>query len=428
MKFSEIELKAPLRKALAEMGFEDLTPIQEATFPIVLKGTDLLALAETGSGKTSACGIPLVQSIEKESGFLQALVIVPTRELALQYVDEIDRIAKYSDVKPFAVFGGFSMDIQKAKLKDGVHILIATPGRLIDLVYSNLVSLSNVKTLVLDEADEMLNMGFVDDIRFIMSCVVHDHQTLFFSATMPKDVEQLARQLLDHPQKVELISKQSRPQSLQHRFCYLAHHQKVSKLIQLSEDKDRGQIIIFVNSRHGGEKLFKQIKTKLSRCDYIHGGLDQNLRTTIFGKFKDGKIDVLLATDIAGRGLDFAQVTHVVNYDLPRNRESYTHRTGRAGRMGRKGVALTLVGARDLADCKRLLMSLKLEPDWDGDAPVLDSRSLKEVDKRINPRKTKPKFVHDGHSRSNPKNSKRPPSRRPPSKRKGRKPSEGDIS
>jgi ATP-dependent RNA helicase DeaD len=427
MKFSEIELKEPLRKALAEMGFEDLTPIQEATFPIVLKGTDLLALAETGSGKTSACGIPLVQSIDKESGFLQALVVVPTRELALQYVDEIDRIAKHSGVKPFAVFGGFSMDIQKAKLKDGVHILIATPGRLIDLVYSNLVSLSNVKTLVLDEADEMLNMGFVDDIRFIMSCIVHDHQTLFFSATMPKEVEKLARQLLDHPEKVELISNQSRPQSLEHHFCYLAHHEKVSRLIRLSKEKERGQIIVFVNSRHGGEKLFKQIQNKVSCSDYIHGGLEQNLRTTIFGKFKNGKIDVLLATDVAGRGLDFAKVTHVVNFDLPRNRESYTHRTGRAGRMGREGKALTLVTPRELGECKRLLANLKLQPEWDGEAPALDSRSLKETDKRINPRKTKPKFVHDGHSRSTPENSKRPPSRRPPSKRKGRKPSEGDT-
>jgi ATP-dependent RNA helicase DeaD len=178
-----------------------------------------------------------------------------------------------------------------------------------------------------------------------------------------------------------------------------------------------------VNSRNGGEKLAKQLKEKISGCDYIHGGLDQNLRTTIFGKFKDGKIDILLATDVAGRGLDFAKVTHVVNYDMPRNRESYTHRTGRAGRMGREGTALTMVTPRELGDCKRLLVALKMDAIWDGDAPNLDARNLEETDKRINPRKTKPRFVHEGHSRSTVENSKRPPAKRPPSKHKGRKPS-----
>jgi ATP-dependent RNA helicase DeaD len=410
MKFSEIELKDSIRRSLSEMGYEDLTPIQEATFPIVLKGSDLLAMAETGSGKTSACGIPLVQAIDTSLNKIQGLVLVPTRELALQYVDEIDRIAKYSRVKPFAIFGGFSMDIQKAKLRDGVHVLIATPGRLIDLIYQDIISLSDVTTFVLDEADEMMNMGFIEDIHFVMSCMVHSHQTLMFSATMPKDVEKLAQKCLDHPERIELIKGQSSPQSLVHQFAYVAHHARVQKIKDLLTRKDRGQIIVFCNSRHSGEKLFNLFKAgKNDSFDYIHGGLEQNVRSSIFNKFKSGKIDMLIATDVAGRGLDFAKVTHVVNYDFPMNRESYTHRTGRAGRMGREGWAITYVTPRELGAVKRLIEALKLEHTWDGVVPSLDENMLHESEKRITKKRTKPRFVHEGHSTSNPANSKRRP-------------------
>ena len=414
MKFSEINLKESILRSLNEMGYTDLTPIQEATFPIVLKGSDLLAMAETGSGKTSACGIPLVQAIDTSLNKIQGLVLVPTRELALQYVDEIDRIATYSGVKPFAIFGGFSMDIQKAKLRDCVHILIATPGRLIDLIYQDLISLSDVRTFVLDEADEMLNMGFIEDIHFVMSCMVHSHQTLMFSATMPKEVEKLAHKCLDLPERVELIKSQSSPQSLKHQFAYVAHHARVQKIKDLLNREDRGQIIVFCNSRHSGEKLFNLFKEGKGNFDYIHGGLEQNVRSSIFNKFKAGKIDMLIATDVAGRGLDFAKVTHVVNYDFPMNRETYTHRTGRAGRMGREGWAITYVTPRDLSSVKRLIESLKLEHNWDGDAPSLTENMLHEADKRINRKKTKPRFVHEGFSTSNPANSQRRP---PPTKR-----------
>lgn len=393
MKFTELNLKEGVQKALDEMGFEDLTPIQEATFEPVLRGADLMALAETGSGKTSACGIPLVQSIDLEKEGIQALVLVPTRELALQYVEEIDRIAKYAKVKPFAIFGGFSQDIQKAKLKDGVHILIATPGRLIDLIYSDIVSLSHVQTFVLDEADEMLDMGFIEDIQFVMSCMVHSHQTLMFSATMAKDVEKLARRCLDHPEKIELTKTQKSPQSLKHRFAFLQNHARVSKLKELIKLKDRGQMIVFINAKHAGEKLHKVLKDS-GNIDYIHGGLEQNVRSSIFSKFKTGKIDVLIATDVAGRGLDFDKVTHVINYDFPFNRESYTHRTGRAGRMGRVGEAMTFVTPRDLGNMKRLTEALKLTPDWDGEAPNMSENKLRETENKITKRRSRPPHVH----------------------------------
>lgn len=375
MKFTELDLKPGLQKALGKMGYTDCTPIQEATFPHVLKGTDLLGLAETGSGKTSACGIPLVQAIDESTTNVQALVLVPTRELALQYVDEIGRLAQFTKVNSFALFGGFSMEIQKAKLNDGVHILIATPGRLIDFIYNGSISLSDVKTLVLDEADEMMNMGFIDDIHFVMSCLVQSHQTLMFSATMPSSVEKLAKQCLDHPEKVELTSQRKSPQSLDHAFCFTKHHQKVEHLVDLLKG-ERGQVIIFINSRHGVDKLNETLKGKVKNFDIIHGGLDQNVRTSIFGKFKSGKIEILIATDVAGRGLDFAKVTHVVNYDFPASRESYTHRTGRAGRMGRKGTAVTFFTPRELGEVKRLIESQRITPQWIGEEPDLSKTQV----------------------------------------------------
>ena len=201
------------------MGYEDLTPIQEETFSPILSGRDLLARAETGSGKTGACGIPLVQMIDPSLNAIQALILVPTRELALQYVEEIDRISSHTGVVPFAVFGGFSMEIQRAKLKDGVHILVATPGRLIDFLYNTTsIDLSSIRTLVLDEADEMLKMGFIEDVDFIMSCLIHEHQTLFFAATMPEEIDRLIRTYLKEPVRVELNKEQMAPQSLAHHF------------------------------------------------------------------------------------------------------------------------------------------------------------------------------------------------------------------
>ncbi|UCH07477.1 MAG: DEAD/DEAH box helicase, partial [Deltaproteobacteria bacterium] len=215
MKFSELDLRPEILKAVTNMGYQDLTPIQEKTISHVLNGRDLLARAETGSGKTAACGIPLVQMIDPSINAIQALILVPTRELALQYVGEIDKISRFTDIAPFAMFGGFSVDIQKAKLRDGVHILVATPGRLIDFLYRiRSIDLSGVRTLVVDEADEMLNMGFIEDIDFIMSCLIHEHQTLFFAATMPEEIDRLIKTYLKEPVRVELNKEQVSPQSL----------------------------------------------------------------------------------------------------------------------------------------------------------------------------------------------------------------------
>jgi ATP-dependent RNA helicase DeaD len=374
MKFKDLDLKPEILKALEDMGYEDLTPIQEETFSSVLSGRDLLARAETGSGKTAACGIPLVQMIDSSLNAIQALILVPTRELALQYVEEISKISRFAGVVPFAVFGGFSMEVQKAKLKDKVHILVATPGRLIDFLYNTTsIDLSSVRTLVLDEADEMLKMGFIEDIDFIMSCLIHEHQTLFFAATMPQEIDRLVKVYLKGPVRMELNKEQLAPQSLAHHFQYTGRQDRLNALIEYLNREEISQAIIFCNSRHHGEKLTKKLEGKFKSIEYIHGGLEQSRRTSIFERFRRNEINFMVATDVAGRGLDFSSVSHVINYDYPPDFESYTHRTGRTGRMGRSGIAMTFVTDQELKVLKSLFEANRIDPVWHGHIPNLQT-------------------------------------------------------
>jgi ATP-dependent RNA helicase DeaD len=356
------------------MGYRELTPIQEETFFPVLEGRDVLARAETGSGKTAACGIPLVEMIDPSVNAIQALILVPTRELALQYVEEISKIARYTDVVPFAIFGGFSMEIQKGKLKDRVHILVATPGRLIDFLYhTTSIDLSGVRTLVLDEADEMLKMGFIEDVDWILSCLIHPHQTLFFAATMPEEINRLIRTYLKEPVRVELNKEQVAPESLAHHFQYTGRRDRLHALIEYLEREKVSQAIIFCNSRHHGETLKKELEGKFKSVAYIHGGLEQSRRTSIFERFRQNQITLMVATDVAGRGLDFSHVSHVINYDYPHRLESYTHRTGRTGRMGRSGIAMTFVTDQELEDVKSLFKTNRIDPVWHGEIPNLQA-------------------------------------------------------
>ncbi len=374
MKFSELDLRPEIQKALTDMGYEDLTPIQEETFSPILGGKDLLARAETGSGKTAACGIPLVQMIDPSLNAIQALILVPTRELALQYVEEIDHISKHTGVVPFAVFGGFSMEIQKAKLKDRVHVLVATPGRLIDFLYNTTsIDLSSVRTVVLDEADEMLKMGFIEDVDFILSCMIHEHQTLFFAATMPEEINRLIRTYLKDPVRVELNKEQVAPQSLVHHFQHTGRRDRLNTLIEYLKNEKISQAIIFCNSRHHGEKLTRELEGTLKSIGYIHGGLEQSKRTSIFERFRRNEITFMVATDVAGRGLDFSHVSHVINYDYPCAPESYTHRTGRTGRMGRAGTAMTFVTDQELKGLKSLFRVNRIDPVWHGAPPDIEA-------------------------------------------------------
>jgi ATP-dependent RNA helicase DeaD len=369
MKFTELAIKPGILKALQSMGYEDLTPIQEMTFPHILEGKDLLATAETGSGKTSACGIPLVQSIDPDLKAIQALILVPTRELALQYTEEIGRIAANLRVVPFAVYGGFDMGVQKAKLQDVVHILVATPGRLIDFLYSGKISLSEVKTFVLDEADEMLKEGFLEDIEFVFSCLIHEHQTLLFSATMPEDINRLADKYLRDPVRVRLNRKQIAPQSLRHQFQFVPQDSRLAVLQEKMSGDVIKQAIIFCNSRLNAERLYGKLKNKADKVEMVHGGMEQQKRSSVIRRLRNRQVRFMIATDLAGRGLDFTHVSHVINYDFPRSPITYTHRTGRAGRMGREGTALTLVTHRDLGAVRRLITGNGLSAVWVGKEP-----------------------------------------------------------
>ncbi|MBN2382047.1 DEAD/DEAH box helicase [bacterium] len=369
MKFTDLHLDPAILKALKRMNYTDLTPIQERTFPHILAGKDLIATAETGSGKTSACGIPLIQRTDSHQTSIQVLVLVPTRELALQYVDEINRIGQDSRIIPFAIYGGFDADIQRAKLRDLVHILIATPGRLIDLIYSGDISLSQVKTCVLDEADEMLKQGFLEDIDFIFSCLVHQHQTLLFSATMPPEIIKLARTFLKEPVVIELNKEEIAPQSLVHRFLFVSQQAKLDSLLRIIPEEKITQAIIFCNSRNSAERLFDRLRNSLSALEMIHGGFEQERRASIIRRFRSGQTRFLVATDLAGRGLDFSRVSHVINYDFPFDQVSYTHRTGRTGRMGQAGIALTFVSGRDLNDVQRLIKRNRIQAQWLGTEP-----------------------------------------------------------
>jgi len=373
MKIADLDLKPEILRALKEKGYTDLTPVQALTFPHILSGRDMIARAETGSGKTAACAIPLLQRVDPDVDAVQALILVPTRELALQYVTEISSIAKYLHVAPFAAYGGFSMDIQKGKLAHGVHVLVATPGRLIDLLYNSPLRLSEVRTFVLDEADEMLDMGFSEAVDFIESCMVHEHQTLLFSATMPAAIKKLANKYLRDPVYVELNVDQIAPENLEHWFYPTRPADHEADLLKYLTEQDPAQAIIFCNSRRGVERLFGRIKGQVKGVEAIHGGLDQSKRTSLFRRFRSKQIRVMIATDVAGRGLDFSHASHVINYDFPTNPEIYTHRTGRTARMGRRGVAVTFYTRRDLRDLKHLIEVNSLEPRWHGEPPDLEA-------------------------------------------------------
>lgn len=385
MKFTELDIKPEILRGLKDIGYENLTPVQEVTFQLVTEKRDLIARAETGSGKTAACAIPVVQSVDPSLNEVQALILVPTRELALQYVSAISDIAKHTKIAPFAVYGGFPISTQTSKLAHGVHILVATPGRLIDLLYHSPLSLSEVRTFVLDEADEMLNMGFITDIEFVLSCLIHEHQTLLFSATMPKAIQQLAKKYLNDPLTIELNADKIAPSSLIHCFKQVDRKSHFESLAAFIEKEDPAQAIIFCNSRLSAIKLADKLKGKFKSVDIIHGGQEQSRRTSLFNRFRANKVKVMIATDIASRGLDFSHTTHVINYDFPRGKEAYTHRTGRTARMGRKGTALTFYTRGDLRDLKDLLRLNRITPQWLGAEPDLDNLKKQQSSGKYRP-------------------------------------------
>lgn len=377
--FESFNLDPSVLDAIREMGYLTTRPIQGITIPLILEKRDLIALAETGSGKTAACSIPICHQVDISNSHVQALIVVPTRELALQYATETQKIGRFKGVKAFALFGGESMDLQRTKLKDGVQVLIATPGRLIDFIYSRAIDLTHVETLVLDEADQMLGMGFYEDLEFIIQCLNHVHQTLLFSATMPKQIRAIAKNHMNDPLEISLISEVASPEQISHQFLFCPNPKKrAEELLGLLQDLAPKQCLVFANSRIEVEELYRFFKSHLSGVDFLHGGLDQSIRTIITNKFMKGRIRYLIATDIAARGLDFSNVTYVFNYQFPFDKETYLHRAGRTGRSGREGTCVTLLTRRDLATAQQLFKILNREPEWLSEPPGPQTKQQKD--------------------------------------------------
>jgi ATP-dependent RNA helicase DeaD len=368
--FSEFQLDSLIIKALDRINYKEPSAIQAQTIPLILQGRDLIALAHTGSGKTAACAIPTCHMVDTSRGNVQALVVVPTRELALQYATETQRIGVEKGVKAFAIFGGESATMQQSKLKHGVQVLVATPGRLIDFIYSRDIDLSHVKTLILDEADEMLSMGFHEDLLFIMQCLNHQHQTLLFSATMPPQIRQIAKNYMNNPLEIALKEGERTPSKIDHKFLYCRHDERSDALMQLLKELNPRQSIIFCHSRIEVDKVCRFLQKQIDGVDFLHAGLSQDMRTIITGKFRSAKVKHLVATDVVSRGLDFSGVTHVFIYHLGDDPDIYVHRSGRTGRYDKTGEVVTLVTDRELNTLDQVLKKIGREPQWIGPPPT----------------------------------------------------------
>jgi ATP-dependent RNA helicase RhlE len=363
VSFNHLGLIEPVLKALATQGYSIPTPIQEKAIPVVLQRQDLLGCAQTGTGKTAAFAIPILQLMhgEKEAGKdrkIQALVLTPTRELAIQIEESFRAYGRYLDLKHLVVFGGVSQYNQVKDLRHGVDILVATPGRLLDLISQRHISLSDIKYFVLDEADRMLDMGFVHDVRKIIGKLPVKKQTLFFSATMPPEIKQLANILLVNPAKVEVTPVSSTADTVVQSLFYVEKQNKRSLLIHLLADKSLRTALVFTKTKHGADRVARDLYKAGIHAAAIHGNKSQNERQRALNSFKDKKLRVLVATDIAARGIDIDDLSHVINYDLPNIPESYVHRIGRTGRAGASGIALSFCDYDEkifLADIHKLI-------------------------------------------------------------------------
>ncbi len=361
MKFEELNIIKPIRRALAEQQYEKPSPIQERAIPPALQGRDVLGCAQTGTGKTAAFAVPVLQLLHKnprETGKIRALVLTPTRELALQNYECFCTYGKYLPLHSAVVFGGVSQNPQVESLRRGVEILIATPGRLNDLIGQGIVNLGSVEIFVLDEADRMLDMGFIHDVKKVIAKLPEKKQTLFFSATMPPEIMELVDSLLHHPVRVEVTPQATTVEAIAQSVYFVDKPNKSRLLIHLLEDPAIVSALVFTRTKHGADRVVRDLTRAGIHARAIHGNKSQNARQEALGSFKDGKIRVLVATDIAARGIDIEELSHVINYDLPNVPETYVHRIGRTGRAGQPGVAISFCNFDEkeyLADIEKLI-------------------------------------------------------------------------
>ncbi|MEN1985142.1 DEAD/DEAH box helicase [Paenibacillus hubeiensis] len=346
--FSEFNLEPLVLQAITELGFEEATPIQAKSIPVALTGRDLIGQAQTGTGKTAAFGIPLISKIAKNDEKIRALIMAPTRELAIQVAEEIEKLTRFKGLRSLPIYGGQDIVRQIRALKRKPQIIIGTPGRLLDHINRKTIKLEDVQTVVLDEADEMLDMGFMEDIQSILKQVPDDRQTMLFSATMPPNIQKLAQQFLNNPEHVSVIPKQVSAPLIDQAYIEVPERQKFEALSRLLDMESPELAIVFGRTKRRVDELAEALQKRGYSADGLHGDLSQNQRDTVMRKFRDGSIDVLVATDVAARGLDVSGVTHVVNFDLPQDPESYVHRIGRTGRAGKEGAAWSFVTPREI--------------------------------------------------------------------------------
>jgi ATP-dependent RNA helicase RhlE len=364
MSFENLNLIEPILRALKTEGYTAPTPIQEQSIPIILERKDLLGCAQTGTGKTAAFAIPILQILEggkiydKGPRAIKCLILTPTRELAIQIGESFAAYGRHTGMKHSVIFGGVSQGAQVSALKSGVDILIATPGRLLDLINQKFVHLHYLKIFVLDEADRMLDMGFINDVKKIITKIPQKRQTLFFSATMPPEIQKLANTILVDPEKVEVTPVSSTADTIDQSIYFVEKGDKKKLLIHLLNDRSIKSALVFARTKHGADKIVKDLVKAGIKAEAIHGNKSQNARQKALSNFKSGQLKALIATDIAARGIDIEELSHVFNYELPNVPETYVHRIGRTGRAGSSGIALSFCDEEEmeyLKDIEKLI-------------------------------------------------------------------------
>jgi ATP-dependent RNA helicase RhlE len=362
--FDQLNLIEPILRALKTEGYTTPTPIQEQSIPMVLQGRDLLGCAQTGTGKTAAFAIPMLQILHERklagstNKGIKALILTPTRELAIQIDESFAAYGKHLNLKHLVIFGGVSQQPQTNALRNGVDILIATPGRLLDLVEQRFINLSQIELFVLDEADRMLDMGFIHDVKKIITKIPAKRQTLFFSATMPTEIAKLSSTILSNPAKVEVTPVSSTAETIQQSLYFVEKENKKHLLIHLLKDAGIKSALVFTRTKHGADKVVKELNRVGIGAEAIHGNKSQNARQRALGNFKSGETRVLVATDIAARGIDVDNLSHVINFELPNVPETYVHRIGRTGRAGASGIAYSFCDQEEkefLRDIQKLI-------------------------------------------------------------------------
>ncbi len=382
--FEDLGLQTEYLEAVDRLGYTQPTQIQVETIPAMLLGKDVVAQSQTGTGKTAAFMLPILQMLEPESGYVQALVLAPTRELAKQVAEATEGFARHTPIKVLAVYGGQSYEIQLKALKRGVEIVVGTPGRLLDLIRQNRLDLSQVKTLILDEADEMLEMGFIDDVELILKELSADKQIALFSATLPDPIRKLAAKYLDNPVKIAVSPNQLTVKETEQLFYRVREETKLAALTALLETEEVTSALIFARTKARAQDLADELLRRGFSADSLHGDLNQSRRELVLNRFRKGTVSLLVATDVAARGLDISDVSHVFNYDMPADSEDYVHRIGRTGRAGKKGIAITLLTPRERGRMNQIQAYTRQtakEMILPGKAEIQEKRDLKLMER-----------------------------------------------